>query len=323
VGSSANYAATDGTDLAFVQLTWTNPSDANRAYADVLYRRAGNPDYIIADQTSATVARVDDLTPGVAYDYAVRAVSRFGVPSALNTLNNQTAPSDTTAPATPSGLTAAVGTGRTAALDWNDNAETDFSYYEIYRNTSNAFGTAAKLGNALTSRFTDVVSDFETSYFYWVRAADRSGNLSPVHPGSTAGVTIASSRLVTTDISSNAIGQIIGFSNVDPILNIGAAETAVATISAAFLGGTNILHGKARLIGVAGDEKTLRIRVNSTGGTLLDSSAGGTEATEIRICLATHSPGSATVVYVLTAQYASGASNDTSQRQFAIVETRR
>jgi len=260
------YLAADGTAYTVGRIYWVNPADTNRAYTDVLYKRssAANSEWMIGNQTQTSSSRIDDLSIGVNYDFGVRAVSRFGVQGAIITAQSQTA-LDTTVPATPSGLVAAIGTGRQVLLDWSDNTEADLAYYEVYRHTSNLFGGAVKIANANVSRFTDVVSAFEISYFYWIRASDRSGNLSPIHPGSTAGVTIVASMIMTVDVSSNAITQIQEFANDAVSSKITTTEMDISNGGVVITtgGGPILIIGKAKAKNalVTGEtDSTLRVR---------------------------------------------------------------
>ena len=326
-----NYLATDGTAYAVARPYWVNPADTNRAYIDVLYKRssASNSEWQIGNQTITSSSRIDDLSIGVNYDFGVRAVSRFGVQGAIITAQSQTA-LDTTVPATPTGLVAAIGTGRQVLLDWSDNTEADLAYYELYRHTANLFGGATKIVNANVSRFTDVVSAFETPYFYWVRAADRSGNLSPIHPGSTAGVTIAASMITTPDISSSAITDNIEAAN-DGILVISSGSNILsATIQNE--GGPVIVIGK--FLFVNSDNSTRRqpifsLRRGTTiAGNLLDNMAMSpiAETNDAVILTKIDNPGSGSVTYSMwmDAEKANVTNNMVAQyRRLQLLEVKR
>ena len=263
------YLAADGTAYTTGRVYWVNPTDAARAYIDVLYKRSSsaNSEWQIGNQTMTSSSRVDDLSIGVNYDFGVRAVSKFGIQGTIITAQSQTA-LDTTVPATPSGLAGAVGTGRQILLTWNNNTESDLSEYLLYRHTSNAFGSAVSLSSVKVNRLTDVVSAFETPYFYWVRAADRSGNLSPVHPGSTAGVTVSASMITTPDVGSNAITQVQEFTNDAPSADISTeADLSAGGVVIITQGGPILVIGKAKPSLVSGGPaiSTLRIRRGTTG----------------------------------------------------------
>ena len=267
------YLATDGTAYTTGRVYWVNPADAVRAFIDVLYKRssASNSEWQIGNQTMTSSSRIDDLSIGVNYDFGVRAVSKFGIQGTIITAQSQTA-LDTTVPATPAGLTAAIGTGRQVLLDWSDNTDGDLAYYELYRHTSNLFGGSTKLANAYVSRFTDVVSAFETSYFYWIRATDRSGNLSPIHPGSTAGITITASRIITGDVGSGAITLIAEYSNDNALILTTNDETEVGVVVIVTQGGLLDINGKIETGDTAPAALTYTLRIRR-----------GTDATGIEL----------------------------------------
>ena len=243
--SSASYLANDGATLGFTEITWSSRSHSALEYHDVLYRRAGNPYWMINDQVTrwvrlygaglyganyyeGNVGRIDDLSPNISYDYGVRAVSKFGVFSSISALSSLLGPTDITAPAAPTGLAAVTGTGKSVSLDWGDNSESDFDHYEIYRNTSNAFGTASSLAAIKASRFVDVDVTLPTTYYYWVRALDRTGNMSAVHPGSTAGVVANPSLVPNVDVDT------VAPSNLGS-LTVSFPETYLATDGTAYM----------------------------------------------------------------------------------------
>jgi hypothetical protein len=84
---------------------------------------------------------------------------------------------DTTAPAAPTGLTAAAGKGL-VTLDWADSAESDLSGYAVERST-NAGTTWSHLTSTTGSGHTDPEVEPGTTYSYRVTATDTSRNTSP------------------------------------------------------------------------------------------------------------------------------------------------
>ncbi|HET6505636.1 MAG TPA: hypothetical protein VFG42_02495 [Baekduia sp.] len=83
---------------------------------------------------------------------------------------------DTTAPAAPAGLTV-VGGDKTATLDWADNTEDDLAGYLVYRRVQG--GAFSLVAQPTDSALTDTGLLNGTTYEYYVRAKDASGNLSP------------------------------------------------------------------------------------------------------------------------------------------------
>ncbi len=97
--------------------------------------------------------------------------------------------SDTTDPATPSGLGATAGDG-SVALAWTANSDSDLMEYEVYRSTSSS--VALTDGNQLnstqltTNAFSDTTAVNGTAYYYVVTAVDTSGNESAAPTAVTA-----------------------------------------------------------------------------------------------------------------------------------------
>jgi concanavalin A-like lectin/glucanase superfamily protein/fibronectin type III domain protein/NHL repeat-containing protein len=86
------------------------------------------------------------------------------------------APPDSTPPAPPTGLSASAGDG-SVSLDWADNAEGDLEGYDVYRSTTAGGGYSKVNGPRLSaSAYTDSGVTNGTTYYYVVRAVDRSGN---------------------------------------------------------------------------------------------------------------------------------------------------
>jgi len=82
------------------------------------------------------------------------------------------------APAAPTGLTATAGNDA-VALDWNDNADRDFAYYNIYRHSGDS-NYVLQAGGVTYSHFRDVREVANgTTYTYLVKAVDTGHIESP------------------------------------------------------------------------------------------------------------------------------------------------
>ncbi len=129
--------------------------------------------------TGAATIRIDDLAPGQVYQVGTQAWSSSrGSNLVAATSSPFTAPNDSSAPATPTGLVAIVGTGKVVSLDWNDNSEPDLQEYGVWRNTVDTPGSATKIAEVRASRFVDTDVVIGTPYFYWISAYDRTENQS-------------------------------------------------------------------------------------------------------------------------------------------------
>ena len=108
---------------------------------------------------------------------------------------------DTISPAAPSGLTIGTVTSSTINLDWDDNIESDFNTYTVYRSTDGVnFGV--RQAGLLVSNFTDSGLSASTQYWYKVTATDTSGNesIELIDRIGTAGATQSASAIGTTGL---------------------------------------------------------------------------------------------------------------------------
>jgi hypothetical protein len=92
---------------------------------------------------------------------------------------------DSTAPAVPTNFSAVASAFDTVNLYWDANSESDFDHYQVQRDSNPAFPSPVLLGSPRTNGvfpnepFLDEGLSSESSYYYRIRAVDRSGNASP------------------------------------------------------------------------------------------------------------------------------------------------
>lgn len=199
VNTTGTYLSGDGTTLARIVVNM--PAFTTRCVImNLLYRRNGTTGWIVADQRSTEygTSSIDDLTPNVTYQIAVQAFSAFGIGSEI-VINGtpQTAPNNSTAPATPSGSSLSK-IGVTPKLiestreyyfgtraSWTPNTETDFDHYEIKATATNSssatdytwFGEAGG-SNSLVSTKANTMCLYAatpSTGFTFLRAVNRSG----------------------------------------------------------------------------------------------------------------------------------------------------
>jgi thermitase len=85
---------------------------------------------------------------------------------------------DTTPPANPAGLAATAGNA-IVNLSWTASAEADLAGYRVYRSTTSGSGYAEVTTSLVTATtYADASVANGTTYYYVIRAADTSGNLS-------------------------------------------------------------------------------------------------------------------------------------------------
>lgn len=181
--STSNFVQADGTVSPRLRAQWTLPSSQyilSGGYVHLEYKKNADSTWLIWSSKIRGDANEDfitDVEAGVAYDVRARFENVNQVKGDYDTESNYTVSTDTTAPATPTGLSA-TSTLESITLDWNDNTEDDLAYYEVWRHTSNSSGSATKIAQALASRFVDTLPSGTTTYYYWLKAVDRTGNAS-------------------------------------------------------------------------------------------------------------------------------------------------
>lgn len=173
----------DGTAMPRILVAWSAPAETfiqSGGVVGIEYKESTSTTYLTWSRVSGDQTRdyiSSDVKIGLTYDVRIFGESYFNVSTSYLTAQTGVA-KDTTAPATPSGLTASIGTGKAVSLDWNDNTEPDFSEYGVYRFTSAVTASAVKIAETRASRFIDTEVALGTTYFYWVNAYDNVENVS-------------------------------------------------------------------------------------------------------------------------------------------------
>jgi len=105
---------------------------------------------------------------------------------------------DTTAPQPPTGLGVAIG-HLSFTLDWDDHPEPDVDGYNVFRAEHPGGNYVQISANVPLSRFHYSAAESGKTYYYIVRAVDRSGNQSA--PSAEVSATPTASRLLATGVS--------------------------------------------------------------------------------------------------------------------------
>jgi hypothetical protein len=176
----------DGTILPRIRVGWTPPAAEfiqSGGSVVIEYKPSASTTYLTWNtvegaQTEDFIS--SDVKIGTNYNVRIYGESYFGISTSYLS-GSITVAQDTTPPATPTGLSAAIGTGKAVSLDWNDNTEPDFSEYGIYRNVSAitpANANTDKIAEVRASRFVDTDVTIGTTYYYWLTAYDSVENVS-------------------------------------------------------------------------------------------------------------------------------------------------
>ena len=194
--NKGTYLTGDATVLSYLTIMIASLT-ADSVGQNVLYRRSGTGNWLQAAQLfNAGVAtiRVDDLSPGINYEFAVQSFSFSGASSDVSDVLSYTAPTRTTAPTwaanfvlTPGnssnyrgGIVTEGGTRVMACqIDYSTCFDPDFSHFEIYLGMlglSEAQVSANWAGIPLTTLDTRIIQPIATTtpVALYVRAVNRS-----------------------------------------------------------------------------------------------------------------------------------------------------
>ena len=169
VAAPTNVIATDGTYSDKVQITWTNVVGAT-SYK--VFRNTTNSTATAAQIGTATVSPYNDTTAvvGTTYYYWVKATNASG-DSGFSYSNIGWRASV----AAPTNVIATDGTySDKVQITWTNVVGA--TSYKVFRNTTNSSDTAAQIGTATVSPYNDTTAVVGTTYYYWVKATNASGD---------------------------------------------------------------------------------------------------------------------------------------------------
>lgn len=202
----------DGTSVSRLVINWTaSASEFVVAYIvelapagfDPYEVRISTPDASGSDATTYLVQPAYT----VQYTVKVRAETDAGTRSPAVS-GSITITGDTTAPSPPTSLTA-TGAVKSILLDWTNPSDKDFSAVDVYRSGTQS-GTYTRIASVAglygnPSSFADLGLGDAVTYFYKLRARDRSGNVSTY----TVAVTASTDAAATTEYGPrNAHGYV-------------------------------------------------------------------------------------------------------------------
>jgi predicted phage tail protein len=146
---------------------------------------------------AATSFKITGLFTGTSYSVSIAGVDKFGNASDWSAEVTATTASDTTAPATVTGLSA-TATFRSIFLSWVAPADKDLSHYLVYRNTTNSSDSAVEIGHIAgqNTKWIDTGLATGSTYYYWLKSVDFSGNVS----GLSSGVNATTVAAVAVDL---------------------------------------------------------------------------------------------------------------------------
>jgi len=184
VVSSQAVISPDGTASANWEISWDASEARNLANYEIQWKTSAESGYHSTYTRETSWTGVGNVTPGQQYAVRVRAITSTGAASEFDTATHVMS-GDSSAPATPTGLTATGGL-KSIELDWDANTESDLRGYYVYENTTNNPSTASLINRLTADRFTRTNLADSTVRYYWVSAVDFTGNESSKSSVATA-----------------------------------------------------------------------------------------------------------------------------------------
>jgi hypothetical protein len=185
----------DGTFVGQALVSWTKATNSFIENYGIEWKNVDETVYQTAQSDGEDNSIIiSPLETGAQYNVRVRAITASGLTGSYASSLPYTHGGDTTAPSPVTSLTA-VGGPKNVTLDWTaPTTDSDASVlydlkgYNVYRNTSNS-QPASPAAFSGSDKFVDGGLAANTTYYYWVKAVDYSGNES----------TSVASGSVTTD----------------------------------------------------------------------------------------------------------------------------
>lgn len=199
-----------------IYASWDAPAGSPAAFQYELRWKLSTESTYEYKKTAAetTTDSIHGLIPAKTYDVNVRALSRYGKASAWYNSGideQETITNDTSAPTEISDLAATAGPLK-VTLSWTSPGESDAWRIFIYRNTSNTHVGEAQVAllpckpgeeQQYVDQFNTTSYPFTpgTTYYYWLKVADRAGNVS----GYSNGVSKAPDSIASDEINDPSL----------------------------------------------------------------------------------------------------------------------
>ena len=196
----------DATVVPWVAAAWTPNTEADIGYyaVHVLVGTSAVPTVMTIAHPEHAL-RLEALPGHSTVRVKMSAFDKTNNQSAYTPELSITTAGDTTVPDPPTNLFV-HGTFKAIAVLWLPPAVLDYALTEIWASSVNNLQTAGRVGVATTD-FIHPDLPSGSTWYYWVRACDTSGNFSAFTPGPTAGMPGTTVLTVSADIGNLSITE--------------------------------------------------------------------------------------------------------------------
>lgn len=235
VDASGTQQGTDGMTIAYFDLSATAPASN---FSHMLFgwklSAASAYTWVEGTNTAGTTwgTRINGLVPGQNYDVIAKSVNGFNLTADCAAVASQTAPGDTSAPATVSGVT---GSSKYKSLSfvWTANSEADLAGYHVQIGNS-TFSTVYfdKYIDGNSVSFSSDSLSYGVTYYCRVKAVDFTGNESSAW---SSNGTTTTAKTDTDDLEDDSVT----YTKID-VATLSAISANIGTITAGILQNTNV-----------------------------------------------------------------------------------
>ena len=231
VGAVSNIVITetttlgvDGTVIPSGLITWTRPYDKLVNSFEIQYKLASEADTLF-ESIITGLARYEffNVPVGLSVTLRIRSINSIGSYSAWTT-TTYTITGDVAAPNAPTGLAVTQGM-LNIRLDWINPTATDYKSTDVYRYTSNDSGSAVKIASITGESFVDQNIAADTTYYYWAKAVDYSGNYS----GFSAVASTNATEVTASGVVDGTIGVAAFAASIEPVSLVTSVPTVKST----------------------------------------------------------------------------------------------
>jgi hypothetical protein len=193
--------ASDGAAVPVLLLEWTASPDFWLARYMIRWTPAGGVQRIAYAPADASAFEILGAVEGVAVSATVEAVNIFDRTSAGDAPSDPVAPVIDATPPDPPGSLVAAGSVDKIVLSWVSPTDADLAAVIVLAGASDVLADAVEIWRGLAASYEAPSAGVGVARWFWLRAVDRTGNLSTV----AGPVTAAALGVVAADIADDAI----------------------------------------------------------------------------------------------------------------------